>query len=76
MSNLRDPARYRRQAARFRELAAAATDSRELRDSYLALSLAYERLARILADLPQPRVAEEDEPSVSTGQVAKARSQG
>lgn len=42
MSNLRDPARYRRQAALFRELAASATDSRDLRDSYLALSLAYD----------------------------------
>jgi hypothetical protein len=49
MNGLRDPERYRKEAARFRELAAAATDSRELRDSYLALSIEYERLAQLLS---------------------------
>ena len=48
MTSLRDPHRYREQAAHFRELAVTITDSRELRDSYLALSLEYERLAQIL----------------------------
>jgi hypothetical protein len=48
MAGLRDPRRYREQAAHFRELAATITDSRELRDSYLALSIEYERLAQIL----------------------------
>jgi hypothetical protein len=48
MIDRRDPARYREEAARFRELAAAADDSRELRDSYLALSIQFERLAQLL----------------------------
>jgi hypothetical protein len=49
MTRSRDPNWYRQEAARFRQMAAAAaTDSNELRDSYLALSLEYERLAQIL----------------------------
>lgn len=48
MTDLRDPARYREEAARFRELATASDDSRELRDSYLALSIQFERLAQLL----------------------------
>src|ERR1043166_7046846 len=48
MTDRRAPARYREEAARFRELAAAADDSRELRDSYLALSIQFERLAQLL----------------------------
>jgi hypothetical protein len=50
MAGLRDPFRYREGAAYFLELAKAATDSPELRDSYLALVLQYERLARILEE--------------------------
>jgi hypothetical protein len=48
MNSRRNPQRYREEAARFLKLAEAATDSRELRDSYLALSIEYERLAQIL----------------------------
>ena len=48
MSNSRDPRLYREEAARLRSKARAVTDSAELRDSYLALSLEYERLAKIL----------------------------
>jgi hypothetical protein len=48
MNNSRDPKRYREEAAHFREMAAAATDRAELRDSYLGLALQYERLARFL----------------------------
>jgi hypothetical protein len=47
MISLRDPRRYREEAARLRETAAAATDKR-LRDSYLSLALQYERLATVL----------------------------
>jgi hypothetical protein len=50
MAELRDPFRYHEEAAHFRELAAAATDSRELRDSDLGLALQYERLAGILEE--------------------------
>src|SRR5947199_361574 len=50
MAGLRDPFRYREEAAHFLELAQAATDSPKLRDSYLALALQYERLARILEE--------------------------
>jgi hypothetical protein len=39
MIGRRDTAHYRREAARYRELAAAATDSVMLRDSYLASRL-------------------------------------
>jgi hypothetical protein len=48
MTNFRDPLWYREEAARLRAKAVAVDDSRELRDSYLALSLEYERLAVIL----------------------------
>ena len=48
MTNLRDPLWYREEAARYRAKAVSIDDSRELRDSYLALSLEYERLAVIL----------------------------
>jgi hypothetical protein len=47
MLNLRDPRRYREDAAHFREMAAATTD-RKLRDSYLGLALQFERLAQVL----------------------------
>ena len=43
-----DPGRYREEAAHFREMANAAIDSAELRDSYLALAVQYERLAEVL----------------------------
>src|SRR5438128_2636072 len=48
MTHLRDPRRYRAQASLFRELAAAASDSAQLRESYLGLALQYERVAGIL----------------------------
>jgi hypothetical protein len=48
MRSVRDPLWYREQAARYRELGVATTDSAQLRDSYLALSFEYERLAKIL----------------------------
>ena len=48
MTNLRDPLWYREEAARYRAKAVSIDDSRELRDSYLALSLEYESLAVIL----------------------------
>jgi hypothetical protein len=57
MNNARDPRRYREEAAHFREMAAAATDSAELRDSYLGLARQYERLASFLekaASAPKP----------------------
>jgi hypothetical protein len=58
MNNARDPKRYREEAAHFREMAAAATDSAQLRDSYLGLALQYERLASFLekaaASAPKP----------------------
>jgi hypothetical protein len=43
-----DPSWYRQEAGLLRQKAAQVTDSAELRDSYLALSLEYERLARLL----------------------------
>jgi hypothetical protein len=76
MTSLRDPRRYREQAAHFRELAAAITDGRELRDSYLALSLQYERLARILEKTAAPTVGETQQPSVYSGNGRQARSRG
>ena len=48
MRNARDPRWYRAEAARMRLEAARATDNPELRDSFLALSLQYERLAVVL----------------------------
>jgi hypothetical protein len=48
MTNLRDSLWYREEAARCRAKAVSIDDSRELRASYLALSLEYERLAVIL----------------------------
>jgi hypothetical protein len=48
MTNLRDPRRYREEAAHVRKMAAISTDSSELRDSYLALAIEYERLAQVL----------------------------
>jgi hypothetical protein len=48
MTNLRDPLWYREEAARCRTKAVSVDDSKELRDSYLALSLEYERLAVLL----------------------------
>ena len=48
MAGLRDPFRYREEAAHFRQLAASATDSASLRDSYLALAIEFERLANTL----------------------------
>jgi hypothetical protein len=74
MTSLRDPRRYREQAAYFRELAATITDSRELRDSYLALSLEYERLARILEKSAASTVGETEQPSVYVGDGRQARS--
>ena len=48
MAGLRDPFRYRKEAAQFRARANAVTDSPLLRDSYLALATEFERLADIL----------------------------
>jgi len=48
MRNARDPRWYRAEAARMRLEAARATDNPELRDSFLALSLQYERLVVVL----------------------------
>ena len=48
MNNQRNPDWYRAEAARVRQLAIETVDSAQLRDSYLALSLQYERLAAIL----------------------------
>jgi hypothetical protein len=48
MRNARDPRWYRAEAARMRLEAARAIDNAELRDSFLALSLQYERLAVVL----------------------------
>lgn len=48
MSKSRDPSRYREDAARFRERAAAASNDAELRDSYLAAAQEFERLADLL----------------------------
>jgi hypothetical protein len=48
MTDFRDPLWYREEAARLRAKAVAVVDSKELRDSYLALSLEYERLAVVL----------------------------
>ena len=68
MSRLRDPERYRREDDDFRKKAEAAADNRELRDSYLALAIEYERLADILE-----KAAPKRDPSV--GQTKpKARS--
>jgi hypothetical protein len=74
MTSLRDPRRYREQAAYFRELAATITDSRQLRDSYLALSLEYERLAQILEKSAAATVGETEQPSVYSGHGRQARS--
>jgi hypothetical protein len=55
----RDPRQYREEAARCREQAAATLDSAQLRDSYLALAIQYERMADVLdqgeAARPDPR---------------------
>jgi len=48
MSQPHDPCYYREQAASYRKKAAATTDSAELRESYLALAVSYERLANVL----------------------------
>ena len=48
MTDFRDPLWYREEAARLRAKAMAVVDSKQLRDSYLALSLEYERLAVVL----------------------------
>jgi hypothetical protein len=48
MSGLRDPRRYRTEAAHFLELAEYFADDIRLRDSYLALAVAYERLADVI----------------------------
>jgi len=48
MNRSHDPERYREEAARFREMAVAATDSNELRRSYLAPAVHYKRLAVVL----------------------------
>jgi hypothetical protein len=64
MFNLRDPRRYREDAAHFREMPAATTD-RKLRDSYLGLALRFERLALVLdksADLVESARAAGVEP--------------
>ena len=70
MTDRRDPHRYREEAAHFLELARKVGDSRELRDSYLALALQYERLARILEERDNPGAP------VSAAAAAAARDGG
>ena len=52
MSKSRDAGRYREDAARFRERAAAAADDADLRESYLAVAKEFERLADLLEGKP------------------------
>jgi hypothetical protein len=65
MAGLRDPLRYREDAAHFLELAAL------LRDSYLALAIEFERLADILE-----KGAEAARERVGNARDRHARSQG
>ena len=65
MISLRDPRRYRLEAAQFREMAAAVDNTPEPRDSYLALSIQYERLAQILEN-SDVAVVGDTEPSAMT----------
>lgn len=65
MNSSRNPSRYREEAAHFRQLAAAITDSAELRDSYLALSLEYERLAQVLERSSPPSSALPESPDLA-----------
>jgi len=76
MAGLRDPFRYREEAARFLELAQAAIDSPKLRDSYLALALQYERLARILEESDPRSASENGATGVYNRHARQARSQG
>ena len=78
MAGLRDPLRYREEAARFIEMAERAEDSSELRDSYLALAASYERLADALerSELANQIGGRSTPPRVYTGQGRPARSQG
>src|SRR5689334_2132021 len=71
MTDFRDPLWYREEAARLRVKAVAVVDSKELRDSYLALSLEYERLAVVLDHAKLLSGAKEREP-----RVAMARCRG
>jgi hypothetical protein len=73
--HLRDPLRYREQAAHFLELAKGISDSPELRDSYLALALQYERIAHIL-DAASATSGEKAPSGVYIEDGKKARSQG
>jgi hypothetical protein len=72
MNSSRSPSRYREDAAHFRQLAAAITDSAELRDSYLALSIEYERLAQIL-DQSAPASATPESPDVTAADHRSSR---
>ena len=77
MTHLRDPRRYRAQAALFRELAAAASDSAQLRDSYLGLALQYERVAGILeVRAPPAASAPKDSLQASFGGPHRNTSEG
>ena len=77
MTHLRDPRRYRAQASLFRELAAAASDSAQLRDSYLGLALQYERVARILeVRAPPAASAPKDSLQASFGGPYRSTSEG
>jgi hypothetical protein len=67
MNRARDPRRYREEAALFRELAAAAVDSAELRDSYLGLALQYERVAQLLEQSAAAVAGKPDSTDAYTG---------
>jgi hypothetical protein len=70
MAGLRDPQRYRDEAALFLRLAEDCADEAGLRDSYLALAVAYERVADALdrADWEPGR-----EPSFESTKATKRR---
>ena len=76
MTHLRDPRRYLAQASLFRELAAAASDSAQLRESYLGLALQYERVARILEVRAPPASAPADSLQARFGGPCRSTSEG
>ena len=71
MNNRRSPSWYRAEATRCREQAIATADSTALRDSYLALTVQYERLAAILE---KSTTAPAEEPAAIPKPQSRARS--
>lgn len=67
MTKSRDPSRYREDAARFRQRAAAASNDAELRDSYVAAAREFERLADLLERKPTPPAAPKPAATLQTG---------